>query len=275
MLSSLLLQDIADEIRAAQLDARQVEPFSARVPGFDLEAAYAVADLVHRERVARGERPVGRKLGFTNPDMWALYGVRAPVWAWMYDGSVSRLASTSAVCSLGRLAEAKIEPEIVFGLRSTPPAEAAGDLNALLECVEWVAHGFEIVQSHFPGWRFQAADTVADQALHGCLLIGPSLPVAQLGADPVAALAGFGLELFCDDQPRALGHGHHVLGSPLAALAHLVNVLASQPGVPPLQPGEVVTTGTITTAQPVQPGQRWHTRLHGLPLADLDVTFTP
>lgn len=275
MLSPLQLQDIADEIRAAQLDARQVEPFSARVPGFDLASAYAVADLVHRGRVARDERPVGRKLGFTNPDMWALYGVRAPVWAWMYDSSVTRLASASAVCSLSGLAEAKIEPEIVFALRHTPPAGAAGDLHALLGCVEWVAHGFEIVQSHFPGWQFQAADTVADQALHGCLLIGPPSPVAQLGADPVAALDGFSLELLCDDQPRALGHGHHVLGSPLAALAHLVRVLASQPGVPPLQPGEIVTTGTITTAQPVQPGQRWRTRLHGLPLPGLDATFTP
>ena len=65
MLSPLQLQDIADEIRAVQLAARQLEPFSARVPGFDLQDAYAVADLVHRERVARGERPVGRKLGFT------------------------------------------------------------------------------------------------------------------------------------------------------------------------------------------------------------------
>ncbi|WP_298236305.1 hypothetical protein [uncultured Azohydromonas sp.] len=95
MLSSLQFQDIADEIQAAQPEVRQVEPFSARIPGFDLDDAYAVAALAHAARLARGERPVGRKLGFTNPDMWALYGVRAPAWAWLYDNSECRFHALS------------------------------------------------------------------------------------------------------------------------------------------------------------------------------------
>jgi 2-oxo-3-hexenedioate decarboxylase len=269
MFSPVQLQSIADDIRAAQAQGRQLEPFSARMPGFDLEAGYAVADLLHRDRVQRGERPVGRKLGFTNADMWAIYGVRAPLWAWLYEGSVSQLASPAAVCSLGRFAEPKIEPEIVFKLRSAPPPEAAQDLHALLDHVEWVAHGFEIVQSHFPGWHFQAADATTDQVLHAALLIGPPAPVAQLGPDPVAALEHFSLELFRDGHGVALGRGSHVLGSPLAALAHLLRVLAEQPWAAPLQAGEIVTTGTVTTAQPVRPGEHWHTSLQGLALPGL------
>lgn len=72
--------------------------------------------------------------------------------------------------TLSRFVEPRLEPEIVFGL-STSPDSAEPD--ALWRCVEWVAHGFEIVQSPFPGWKFTAAQTVAVQALHGALLVGP------------------------------------------------------------------------------------------------------
>ena len=44
------------------------------------------------------------------------------------------------------------------------PANAS--LDQLLACVDWIAPGFEIVQSHLADWRFAAADTVADGALH-------------------------------------------------------------------------------------------------------------
>src|SRR5438876_44058 len=67
--------------------------------------------------------------------------------------------------------------------------------------------------------------------------------------------------------------GANVLGSPLAALAHLVGVLAKQPGAPALAAGEIVTTGVITDAHPVAPGELWSTRIAGLPLAGLTVEF--
>ena len=47
----------------------------------DNEAAYDVARLIHDQRVEEGFVPVGRKIGFTNPEMWDLYGVREPIWA--------------------------------------------------------------------------------------------------------------------------------------------------------------------------------------------------
>jgi 2-oxo-3-hexenedioate decarboxylase len=64
-----------------------------------------------------------------------------------------------------------------------------------------------------------------------------------------------------------------VLGSPLLALAHLVGVLAKQPSAAALAPGEVITTGVLTDAHPVSPGETWKTSLRGVPLAGLTVTF--
>lgn len=265
------LEAIAREMKAAQDAARQVEPFTARVRGFDMAAAYTVAELMHTARLAEGAVPVGRKIGFTNPDMWSRFGVEEPVWAHLYDRTVLRLSGDRTECRLGGFVEPKIEPEIVAHFRSQPPAGAG--LAGILESIDWVAHAFEIVQSHFPGWRFQAADTVADSALHAALLIGPPQPVDRLGEDPVAALESFSLTLSCEGQDPERGRGSNVLGSPLLAIAHLVAVLERQPGAVPLQAGEIVTTGTITTARSVRAGETWQSELEDIGLPGLTVDF--
>jgi 2-oxo-3-hexenedioate decarboxylase len=149
MSAALDLVSIAQEIKAAQDSVLQIEPFTSRIPGFDLTVAYEVAHLVHRARLNEGARPVGRKIGFTNPDMWSRYGVREPIWAYIYDTTVVQLEGVHAACPLVSFAEPKIEPEIVFRFRTSP--EAGAPLEAVVESIEWVAHGFEIVQSHFPG----------------------------------------------------------------------------------------------------------------------------
>jgi 2-oxo-3-hexenedioate decarboxylase len=266
------LQALAREMKAAQDAARQLEPFTTRRPDFDLAAAFEVAHLIHRARLAEGARPVGRKIGFTNPDMWSRYGVREPIWAHVYDSTVVPLHQMHARCALGRFAEPKIEPEIVLHFRAAPRAGAG--MSELASAIDWVAHGFEIVQSHFPGWKFQAPDTVADGSLHGMLLVGPPQPLSQLGADVVAALESFALDLSCDGRHVETGKGSNVLGSPLAAIAHLLSVLASQPHAAPLAAGELVTTGTITTAHAVRPGQIWRSQLEGIALPGLSVEFS-
>ena len=78
-LSDAALDAIAREMKAAQDAALPLEPFSARHPGFGLEAAYAVAHRVHEMRMAEGARRGGRKMGFPNAAMWAIQGVREPV----------------------------------------------------------------------------------------------------------------------------------------------------------------------------------------------------
>lgn len=265
------LRAIAAEIKAAQDGVRQLETFTSRFPGFDLEAAYEVSRLVHEARLAEGFVPVGRKIGFTNADMWARYGVREPIWAHVYDRTVAMGSGAPARCRLGRFTEPKIEPEIVLHFRSPPPVTR--DLAAILGCVDWFAHGIEIVQSHFPGWNFRAPDTVADGSLHGTLLVGEPQPVERLGAALLADQERFSVTFSCDGGLRERGTGANVLGSPLSAIAHLVAVLARQPRAKPLQAGELVTTGTLTLALPVRAGETWTTGLDGIALPGMTVAF--
>jgi 2-keto-4-pentenoate hydratase len=175
------IRTIANQIKTAQDNGLQIEPFTSRLSGFDVSSAYAVAHLIHGARLDEGAIPVGRKIGFTNPDMWSQYGVREPIWAYIYDTTVVRFSSQDETCSIGRFVEPKIEPDIVFHFHSAPPVDRG--LSAMLKCIDWVAHAFEIVQSHFPRWKFQAADTVADWALHGTLLVGEPQAVERVGED--------------------------------------------------------------------------------------------
>src|SRR5918997_1353396 len=265
--------EIASRVLAALADRRQIEPLTARAEGLELGQAYRVTAAVRKAREARGERVVGRKVGFTNRTIWTEYGVHAPIWSYVYDTTLHRLADIANEFDLSTLVEPRIEPEIVFGLGRAP--QPGMDGRALLGCVEWVAHGFEIVQSIFPGWRFGVADTVAACGLHGALLLGPREPVTAADADPWHdRLAGFEITLMCDGVDADHGHASNVLGGgPLAGLRHLIEVRAADRDSPPLTPGEVVATGTLTRALPIKAGERWSTPLHGLPLAGLSVTF--
>jgi len=265
-------QDIAIEVVSVLGRNVQIAPFSSRVDGFDVEAAYRVTPEVRALRVARGERPIGRKIGFTNRTIWAEYGVWAPIWGYVYDSTVRDMPTGSGELQLAALAEPRIEPEIVFGLRAAP-AHGMDDAS-LLGCIEWVAHGFEIVQSIYPGWKFAAADTVAAYGLHGALLIGPRHDVASRRAEWLSTLGSFDIDLLRDGEVMDRGRAANVLDGPVSTLRHVVAVLARDPVNPPLAAGEIVTTGTLTRALPIVPGETWTTALRGVALPELSVRFS-
>jgi 2-oxo-3-hexenedioate decarboxylase len=244
--------EMASHVLAALADRHQIEPLTIRPEGLELGQAYRVAAAVRKAREARGERVVGRKIGFTNRTIWAEYGVHAPIWSYVYDTTLHHLADMAGGFDLSALVEPRIEPEIVFGLGRAP--QPGMDGRALLGCVEWVAHGFEIVQSLFPGWRFQAADTVAAFGLHGALLLEPREPITAADAGLWhERLAGFEITLTRDGVDADHGHASNVLGGgPLAALRHLVELLATDRGSPSLTPGEIAATGTLTRALPIK-----------------------
>jgi 2-oxo-3-hexenedioate decarboxylase len=250
---------------------RQVAPFSSRPPRFDLDDAYRVTAAVRQMRETRGEIPLGRKIGFTNRTIWDEYQIGAPMWGYIYNRTVRDLADLGTTVSLAGLAEPRIEPEIIFGLAMAP--EPGMDERALLGCIDWVAHGFELVQSIFPQWEFTLPDTVAAYGLHGMLLVGPRHSLVEHGGDWLGNLSTFGIDLKRDGTVIDQGRASNVLGGPLSALTHLVEVLTSDPVNPPLAAGEIVTTGTLTRAFPVAAGETWRTELSGIALDGIAIRF--
>jgi len=227
-----------------------------------LADAEAIQARINAIRQARGERRLGYKIGFTNRSIWPVYNVHHPIWAPIWDSTLTLLDGTQAEVRVARFTQPRLEPEIVFRLARSP---SSAEPDEVFGAIEWIAHGFEVVQCPYPDWKFDAAQAIAAQSLHGALLVGP--PHAQSIVPGWQALASVELSLDCDGRPVARGAARLVLDNPLLALCHLVAELERRGDR--IAPGDIVTTGTLTDAQPLAPGQRWETRLSGIDLPGL------
>ena len=244
---------LGEELVRVHESAAIVPRFSESHPGLTPEAGYAAALELHAHRLALGWRALGRKIGFTNRTIWPRYGVHEPIWGMVYDRT---LVPLDRPVSLEGLAQPRIEPEICFKLRAAPRTSEEGEL---LACIEWMAHSVEIVQCHHPDWKVTLADCTADNGLHGRLIVGPAFPLKNPHALPQVEARLYKGERLVDR-----GVGANVLGSPLIALGFLVDLLKKQAEAPPLRAGEIVSTGVLTDAHPVAPGDVWRTEVTGL-----------
>lgn len=224
----------------------------------DLARATATALAVRALREARGEAVAGYKLGWTHRAAWPRLGVSGPMWGTLHASSVTR-CDGAATLALGPGRLPRLEPELVVAFGQVPAPGA--DLDALAAGLAWMAPGFEIVVSHLPDWRYAPAQTIADGAVHGALVVGRPLPVPRgrgAGAALARTLADARMRLHdASGRVVAEGRGANVLGDPLHALQRFLADIAATPGVRPPAPGELVTTGTWTDAVPVAPGQTW------------------
>lgn len=257
------------------LDRRaQILPPSVSRSDFGLDEAHRIADRVMAVRIGRGEHVAGWKIGFTNHTIWDEYGVHAPIWGPMYAAGIVA-SSIDEIPSLeaALFVEPRIEPEIV--LRVARPPHADMTEAELLACIDAVGHGFEIVQSIYPDWKFAATDTVACGALHGAFVHGPLVAVRPDDqASWLEQLAGFSIELSRNGAPVDRGVAANVLGGPLSAFHHFVDGMAAMPMQRGIEPGDLVTTGTVTRAFPIRKGELWSTAVEGLPVEGLSLAFT-
>ncbi|WP_423068519.1 2-keto-4-pentenoate hydratase [Devosia sp. CN2-171] len=264
----MLLQTDVDRIAAELADLWRAGRERQRLTDeyqLDLPTAYRVAKVVRERKAEGGDRWIGRKIGFTNHHMWEVYDVKAPFWAAMYESSVQ---DNDGTLKVNGFPNPKIEPEVIFGLSAAP---AAGmNERDLLGCINWVALGFELVSSIYPNWKFQAPDAVAGFGLHALLAIGERVAVSSR-ADWIDRLAAFRLQLWRNRVLSTEGGGLDVLGSPLTALRHLNDVVNDPAFGPPLAAGEIITTGTLTLAMSVSPGETWTARATGIDLPGISV----
>lgn len=267
-------EEIARELLDALDNGKTIASIVECNPGFDWDAGYAVAAEIVKLRRARGEHPVGRKIGFTNRNIWAEYGATAPIWAHVYDRTLQLAADHRATVSLKGAVQPRLEPEIAFKLKASLPAGLT-DPAQVLEAIEWLAPSFEIVDCHFPDWKFKPADSAADFSFHWRLIVGAPYPVKAAEIPALAAqLRDCQVTLRKDGLVMDRGVGANALGHPASALVFLTNLLAQQPQFAPLAAGEVVTTGTLTAAMPIKPGDNWTSDYSGLPVTGLQLVLT-
>ena len=263
---------IADRLIRAYDDRTTIPLLSDTIPGFDVAQAYDVLFAIEARRGTEGWTPVGWKIGFTNRALWPRYDVWQPMWARVWDHTLHRTSDGTHVLDLAPFVQPRIETEVVFCLGE--PLAPTDDAREVLARTAWIAAGFEIVQCHFPVWRFTAADCTAACGLHGALVVGRPLVLDDATRDDLLVALPEAQVTLCRDTTEVdSGVGSLVLDSPALSLAHLSRVLDAQ-GVAPLGTGDIVTTGTITDAWPIDADETWTSDYGSLGIEGLTVTCT-
>lgn len=240
-------QAFVDKAAAMLLDAYAtgdpIRPLTESAPELSIDAAYAIQLAQVDAWRAQGAIIKGHKVGLTSAAMQRQLGVDQPDFGHLTD---SMFFGDSTRINAGRFLQPRIEPEVAFvlGRPLSGPGVTAADAAA---AVDFVLPALEIIDSRIADWKITLADTIADNASSGGVVLG-TRPVRLGDVD----LALGGCLLYRNGGLEQTGAGGAVLGSPLNALVWLANTLGER-GVT-LEAGHVVLPGSMTAAIPVNPG---------------------
>jgi 2-keto-4-pentenoate hydratase len=212
----------------------------------DLTDGYRVQQELVALLTADGDRVTGYKLGLTSAPMQALMGVDSPDFAPVL---ASHLRPDGATVTAGSFIAPKVEAEIALVLRDglAGPDCTEQDVAA---AVSGAVAALEIVDSRITDWQIALADTVADLASSGAVVLSPAVTRPD-GFD----LRLTGMVLTGNGSLIATGAGAAALGGPLTAVAWLVRTLHPLGGS--LQAGQFVMTGALHAAVSLAPGQHY------------------
>jgi 2-keto-4-pentenoate hydratase len=268
------VETLAQELLASSEAGQMLSALPSSRPSFDLDAAYAVESTLKHLRESSGHPAVGRKVGYANKAMWRVLKLETLVWAHMYNDTVHHADNNDAALTLAHTRSLKIEPEIVFGLKS-PVLSAGLDAAAALLCTDWIALGFEVIDCPFAGWQFQPGDFVASFGLHAALVIGEKTHLQpETIAKLVDELPRFTVRMFKNSEFVEEGSGKNSLRSPALCLAELGGAIIRRFPNEPLQAGEIISSGTLTSGHLTEKGDRWTAEVQGLALSSLTLQLT-
>jgi len=252
---------LAAAMLSALTTGNQISCPSSQNPSFDLNAAYEIERAIMGLRRQEGRKTTGLKVGYANKAVWRVLKLETLVWAHMYDDTVHYAPSGEAQLQLPFCHAIKIEPEIVFHLKY--PIAPRLDAAAALQAVDWLALGFELIHSPFPGWQFKPADFVAAAGLHLGLVTGEPRSVDSANIPQlIEQLAAFKVCVTRNGEFVEEGAGKNSLRSPALCLAELASATA-------LDSGDLVSTGSLTAGHLISKNEAWKVEADGLPLKAL------
>jgi 2-oxo-3-hexenedioate decarboxylase len=215
-----------------------------------VKEAYSVQAASVRRRVARGERRMGVKMGFTSKAKMAQMGVDDLIWGRLTDGMI---VEDGGEIDLRTLIHPRVEPEIAFLLKRPLPAKVT--MAEAMASVEAVAPAMEIIDSRYRDFRFSLADVVADNTSAAGFVIGAWHP-------PDVDVSNLGMILEVNGRPRQIGSSAAILGHPVRALVSAARLSAA--AGEPLQDGWIVLAGGATAAESLAEGDHVRTEAESL-----------
>lgn len=234
---------LADRLSEAQRSGVACAPLTETDPALTIADAYAVQRENTRRRIERGAIVRGRKVGLTSRAMQELLGVDEPDFGVLF---ADMLLEDGATITTGDLLQPRVEAEIGFMLRA--PLRGPGVSSAMAaEAIGAAVATLEIIDSRIADWRIRLADTIADNASSGAVVLGTRLvPLDRLD------LRLAGVVVTRNGELAETGAGAAVLGNPVGCVAWLANKLAEFGEG--LEAGELIIPGAMHRAVDLRPG---------------------
>lgn len=237
------IEVLGDSLLSAHESKQAIAPLTATAPEMTVEDAYGVQMHQVAAWKGSGRRVIGYKVGLTSLAMQKQLGVDQPDFGHLFD---DMLLDASAPVSLDRFIAPRIEPEISFVLSKDLRGPGL-TIDELRDAVDHAVISLEIIDSRIADWKIMLADTIADNASSGAVLVGAgttTLDRVDLAALPVT--------LRRNGELVGEGVGSAVLGHPLEGALWLANMLGSLGQTLPA--GSLIMAGSITAATPIAAG---------------------
>ncbi|MFK7929695.1 MAG: 2-keto-4-pentenoate hydratase [Myxococcota bacterium] len=223
-----------------------------------VEAAYGIQALSIARRLARGERMVGLKMGFTSRAKMIQMGLSDQIWGRLTSGMQ---IADGGTLHFDRYVHPRFEPEVAFLLKKplsgpTTPAQA-------LTHVEAVAPAMEIIDSRYKDFKFSLSDVVADNSSSSSFVLGK-------WCSPDLDMSNLGMVCEVDGRPVQIGSTAAILGHPLRSLV-AASRIAAEHGLE-LKAGWTVMAGAATAATFIKPGQHLRVVAEKMGTVDLFVS---
>lgn len=222
---------------------------NTRPPG-SIDEAYAIQDAVAQRRwIEQGGRTHAWKTGAPN-NQTAPYAAPIPP-SVVYEGPTELVSSHFHIIG--------IEAELAYRFgRDLPPKDAAYTAEEIGDAVEGVYVAIEVVDTRLKDWQ-QAGKLwqLADNQINGALVMGTGRSDWNV-LDPLQQ----SVELWVNGQQFMTRQGSHPMIDPRPLVTWIINHCAGRNGG--IKAGDIVTTGSWTGLEFVEPGSHVVARFAGV-----------
>ncbi|WP_214371400.1 2-keto-4-pentenoate hydratase [Pseudonocardia sp. H11422] len=238
-----IIAELADRLWQAEVQRAPIPPLTDDLGDLTVEDAYAIQGRNVERQVAAGRVVRGRKVGLTSRAMQDLLGVDEPDFGALLD---AMFVDDGDEVALATMLQPRVEAEMAFVLGRDLAGPGVTTADALT-AIAGVLPAIEIVDSRVVAWRIRLADTIADNASSGRVVLGGNLtPVTALD------LRLTGMLFYRNGVAIDSGAGAAALGNPARCVAWLANKLGGLGSG--LRRDDVVLPGALHRMVPVRPG---------------------
>ncbi|WP_370655534.1 2-oxo-hept-4-ene-1,7-dioate hydratase [Candidatus Binatus sp.] len=253
MLDAKIINQLANELNAAEKERRQIRQFSLRFPGITIEDAYAIQREWVTIKIAEGRTLKGRKIGLTSKAMQNSSQIDEPDYGALLD---DMFFHDGAELPYRRFIVPRVEVELAFIL-GKPLSGPGCSIFDVLGATDYVVPAIEIIDARIhqvdPETKVtrKVFDTISDNAASAGLVLG-GRPIRPMDLDLrwVAAVC------YRNGELEESGVAAAVLNHPANGVAWLANKLAPH-GVT-LEAGQLILGGSFTRPLAAAAGDTFH-----------------